>query len=63
MTTASGLKKLLLTVTAAVVGGAAAVAVNVTGVGRPVKVAVTVCGDVDPRLSEAIATPLAFVVL
>jgi len=63
MTTASGLNELLFTVTAAVVGGAEALAVNVTGVGSPVNVAVTVCGDVTPRLSAVIATPLALVVL
>jgi hypothetical protein len=62
MTTASGLNELLLTVTAAVVDGAEALAVNVTGAGRPVNVAVTVCGDVEPRLSAVVATPLALVV-
>src|SRR5882762_7074289 len=63
MTTASGLNELLFTVTAAVAGGAEALAVNVTGVGRPVNVAVTVCGLVDPMLSVVVATPDALVVL
>src|SRR6266850_1225267 len=63
MTPLSGLKLLLLTVTAADAGGVVALAVNVTAVGRPVNVAVTVCGEVDPRLSVVVATPLALVVL
>jgi len=63
MTLLSGLKLLLLTVTAADAGGVVALAVNVTAVGRPVNVAVTVCGEVDPRLSVVVATPLALVVL
>ena len=62
ITTALGLKKLLFTVTAADVGGAVAVTVNVTGVERPVNVAVTDCGLVDPMLSVALATPDALVV-
>src|SRR5882724_8803572 len=63
MTLLSGLKLLLLTVTAADAGGVVALAVNVTAVGRPVNVAVTVCEDVEPRLSAVVATPLALVVL
>src|SRR5882762_409693 len=63
MTELSGLKLLLLTVTPAVVGGVVALAVNVTGVGRPVNVAETVWEDDDPRLSLVVATPLALVVL
>jgi len=63
MTTALGLKELFCTVTAAVVGGAEALALNVTGVGRPVNVAVMVWADVEPRLSAVVATPLALVVL
>jgi hypothetical protein len=63
ITTALGLKKLLFTVTAAEVGGAEALAVNVTGAARPVNVAVTVCEDVEPRLSAVLATPLAPLVL
>jgi len=63
MTALSGLKLLLLTVTPAVAGGVPALAVNVTGVGRPVSVAVTVCCGDEPRLSAVVATPLALVVL
>jgi hypothetical protein len=63
MTTALGLKELFCTVTAAEVGGAEALAVNVTGVARPVNVAVTVCEDVEPRLSAVVATPLVLVVV
>src|SRR5712664_2800799 len=63
MTLLSGEKLLLLTVSAADVGGVVALAVNVTGVGRPVNVAVTVCVDAEPRLSVALAVPLASVVL
>jgi hypothetical protein len=63
MTAAAGLNELLFTVTAAVVGGAEALAANVTGVGSPLNVAVMVCADVEPRLSVVIATPLALVVL
>jgi hypothetical protein len=63
MTALSGLKLLLLTVTPAVAGGVPALAVNVTGVGRPVNVAVTVCCGAEPRLSAVVATPLALVVL
>jgi len=63
MKAAAGLKKLLFTVTSADVGGAEALAVNVTGVGRPVNVALTVCGLVDPMLSVVVAAPAGPVVL
>src|SRR6266487_4819843 len=62
-TTLCGLKLLSRTSTAPEVGGADAVAVNVTGAGRPVKVAVTVWGLVAPTLSVVVATPAALVVL
>jgi len=54
---------LSFTSAAAVVGAALAVTVNVTGVDRPVNVAVTVCGLEDPMLSVVLATPDALVVL
>jgi len=62
-TAVAGPKELFSTLTPKDVGGADAVAVNVTGVDRPVKVAVTVCGLVDPMLSVVVATPEAPVVL
>jgi hypothetical protein len=57
------LKELLFTLTSADVGGADALAVNVTGVARPANVAVTVCGLLDPMLSVVVATPVAPVVV
>jgi len=62
MATALGLKELLLTVTAADVGGAPAVAVN-SCVGKPAAVALTICDEAEPTLSTVLATPLEFVVL
>jgi len=63
ITALPGLNTLSFTDTAADVGGADAVAVNVTGAARPVNVAVTVCGLVAPTLSAVVATPAALVVL
>jgi len=62
ISTALGLKELLLTVTAADVGGAPAVAVK-SCTGRPAAVALTVCDGAEPTLSTVLATPLEFVVL
>ena len=58
MTALSGLKLLLLTVTPAVAGGVPALAVNVTGVGRPVNVAVTVCCGAGPHHIRSLAEAL-----
>jgi len=63
MTMLAGLKAVFFRLTAPVVGGALAVAVNVTEVDRPVNVAVTVCGLLDPTLSVVLAIPDALVVL
>src|SRR5437016_12717974 len=63
ITALPGLNTLSFTDTAADVGGADAVAVNVTGAARPVNVAVTVCGLVEPMLSAVAATPVVPVVL
>ncbi len=59
----AGLKELFATLTSADVGGADAVTLKVTGVARPVNVAVTVCGLVDAMLSAVFATPVVPVVL
>src|SRR5512134_3521685 len=62
-TTSRGEKKLFATVTPAVVGGAAASAVKVTG-GRLATVAVTVCtGSDGPSVCTVVAMPFAAVVL
>src|SRR6266702_3122354 len=63
ITALPGLNTLSFTDTAADVGGADAVAVNVTGAARPLNVAVTVCGLVEPMLSAVAATPVVPVVL
>src|SRR5205823_6133160 len=62
-TTFAGLNAMFFRLTALEVGGAAAVAVKVTGLLSPVKVAVTDCGVDPPTLSFVLATPDALVVL
>src|SRR5437764_286696 len=62
-TTFAGLNAMFFRLTAPEVGGAAAVAVKVTGLLSPVKVAVTDCGVDPPTLSFVLATPDAVVVL
>src|SRR5438552_4634410 len=62
MTMLAGLKAMFFRLTAPVVGGAVAVAVKVTGLLSPVKVAVTDCVVDPPMLSFALATPFVPVV-
>jgi hypothetical protein len=63
MTTLVGLKELLATLMLAVIGGADALAVNVS-TGRPAAVAVTLCvADEAPSVCVVVATPLVLVVL
>src|SRR5437870_4147642 len=63
ITALPGLNTLSLTDTAADVGGVDALTVNVSGVCRPVKLAETFCGLVEPMLSVVVATPAVPVVL